>query len=158
MTLCRTVCLAFVAGLSALPAAAQWSCAEDRVTVVGDFGQAAFSVEVADEPAERSEGLMYREELGTLEAMLFVYERPQRASFWMRNTLIPLDMIFADERGVVTRIHEEAVPLDETPIDGGEGVRFVLEINGGLAARLGIEEGNSLQSPLIGPEAAVPCN
>lgn len=148
-------CLAFV--VPALPAAAQWSCAEDRVTVVGDFGQAAFTVEVADEPDERSQGLMFREEMGTLEGMLFVYERPQRASFWMRNTLIPLDMIFADDRGVVTRVHADAVPLDETPIDGGDGVRFVLEINGGLAARLGIEAGDALQSPLIGPDAAVPC-
>jgi len=84
---------------------------------------------VADDAAERAQGLMFREAMPLSSGMLFVYGRPQRVSFWMRNTLIPLDMIFADARGVVTRVHAEAVPLDETPIDGGEGVQFVLEIN-----------------------------
>ena len=69
--------------------------------------------------------------------MLFVYEGPRRVAFWMKNTLIPLDMIFADATGRVTRVHANAVPLDETPIDGGEGVQFVLEINGGLADAAG---------------------
>lgn len=74
----------------------------------------------------------------------------------MRNTLIPLDMIFADETGVVTHVHENAIPLDETTIDGGEGVKFVLEINGGLAGRFGIAPGTVLRHPLI--ESAVwPC-
>ncbi|GGL64241.1 hypothetical protein GCM10011392_18600 [Wenxinia marina] len=141
----------------AAPASAQWACSDDRVTVVGEFGRASFAVEVADEPQERSQGLMYVEEMGTLEGMLFVYERPQRASFWMRNTLIPLDMLFADETGVITRIHAQAVPLDETSIDGGEGVKYVLEINGGLAARLGIEEGDAMQHPAMGADAKLPC-
>jgi uncharacterized membrane protein (UPF0127 family) len=75
----------------------------------------------------------------------------------MRNTLIPLDMLFADPTGRITRIHPKAVPLDETTIDGGEGVQYVLEINGGLATRLGIAEGDVMQHPMFGPEAAAPC-
>ncbi len=81
--------------------------------------------------------------------MLFVYEAPKRAQFWMKNTLIPLDMIFADSTGRVTRVHSDAVPQDETVIDGGEGVQYVLEINGGLAARLGIAPGALMRHPAI---------
>ena len=100
---------------------------------------------------------MFVEQMGQFEGMLFVYETPQRASFWMRNTLIPLDMLFAGADGTITRIHENAIPLDETPIPGGTEVQFVLEINGGLSARLGIEEGAVMQHPAIGADAALPC-
>jgi len=127
----------------------QAACAPDRVTIHGDWGRAPFTVAVADEPQERSQGLMYVEEMPTMTGMLFVYERPQRVSFWMRNTLIPLDMIFADETGLVRHVHENAVPLDETGIPGGEGIQFVLEINGGMAGRLGIAPGDVMQHPAI---------
>lgn len=137
--------------------AAQAACSDDVVTVRGDFGQANFQVEVADEPQKRAQGLMFVESMPTLSGMLFVYEAPQRASFWMRNTLIPLDMLFADETGLITRIHPDAIPGDETPIDGGNDVTAVLEINGGLAARLGIAEGDTLQHPSFGEGAADPC-
>jgi uncharacterized membrane protein (UPF0127 family) len=146
-----------LAGGMAGPASAQAMCSDSLVTVIGDFGRANFRVDVADDNEERSRGLMFVESMPTLEGMLFVYEGPRRASFWMRNTLIPLDMLFADPSGRITHIHENAVPLDETSIDGGEGVQFVLEINGGLASRLGIEVGDVLQHPAIGPDAVAPC-
>lgn len=130
------------------------ACSEEAVELRGDFGSARFSVEVADEPDERSQGLMNRESLPTSAGMLFVYERPQRATFWMRNTLIPLDMIFADETGTVTNVHENAVPLDETTIDGGPGVQYVLEINGGLAGAMGIAPGAELRHPAIPDDVA----
>jgi uncharacterized membrane protein (UPF0127 family) len=77
----------------------------------------------------------------------------------MKNTLIPLDMIFADETGRVTRVHANAVPGDTTPIDGGNDVRFVLEINGGLAKRLGIVPGAEMRHPSIPQDGAVwPCD
>lgn len=133
-------------------------CAPDRVDLRGDWGQARFTVEVADEPAERSQGLMNRPSMPMGAGMLFLYERPQRATFWMRNTLIPLDMIFMDPTGTVTHIHENAVPLDETTIDGGTGVLAVLEINGGLASRLGVDVGSQLRHPgLEQSGAAWPC-
>ena len=146
-----TLALTLLAG----PLAAE--CRDDTVTVQGDFGRAAFRVEVADEPQERAQGLMFVERMDRFAGMLFVYDTPQHATFWMRNTLIPLDMLFADETGTITRIHENAVPLDESTIDGGTGVRYVLEVNGGLAGTLGIEEGDTLQHPLMGESAASPC-
>ena len=146
-----------VASLLAAPVVARAECAPDRVTVIGDFGQARFAVDVADDDAERAQGLMNVPEMPTLTGMLFVYEAPRPASFWMRNTLIPLDMLFAGADGTITKVHARAVPLDETPIFGGDAVQFVLEINGGLAARLGIEAGDVLQHPAIGEGAAAPC-
>ncbi|MFZ3582966.1 DUF192 domain-containing protein [Loktanella sp. DJP18] len=136
-------------------AAAQ--CAPDLVTLKGDFGQARFKVAVADDLAERAQGLMNVPEMPRMSGMLFVYEAPQTASFWMRNTLIPLDMIFASADGTVQTVHAKAIPHDETPILGGDDIKYVLEINGGLAGRLGIEPGTVMQHPAIGPNAALPC-
>ena len=149
---------AFVAAL-ALVGHGAWAaeCRPDRVDVRGDWGRAMFSIELADDPGERAQGLMFREELGRNQGMLFVYESPRHASFWMRNTLIPLDMIFVGPDGVVTRVHENAIPLDETSIDGGGDVLAVLEINGGLASQLGIGVGSKLRHPAFQPDAAWPC-
>jgi uncharacterized membrane protein (UPF0127 family) len=133
-------------------------CAEDKVSVVGDWGQATFTVDVADDPQERAQGLMFVEQMATLEGMLFVYEEPQAVSFWMKNTLIPLDMLFAGPTGEILSIHENAVPGDLTPIRGGNGIQMVLEINGGLSARLGITEGDVMQHPSFGPDAILPCD
>lgn len=151
---------AWVIGVCAalLPAMVGAACAPDVVELRSPAGTARFTVEVADDGAERAQGLMFRESMPRSAGMLFVYEAPQRASFWMKNTLIPLDMIFADETGRVTRVHSNAVPHDTTPIDGGTDVRFVLEINGGLAARIGIGEGAELRHPAIPQATAVwPC-
>jgi uncharacterized protein len=137
---------------------AQAECRPETLEVRGQGGVTRFSVEVADSDAERSQGLMFRQSMPASAGMLFVYDNPRRASFWMENTLIPLDMVFADETGTVTHIHENAIPRDRTPIDGGTGVQFVLEINGGLARRLGITEGAALRHPAIDPAvAAFPC-
>ena len=142
--------------LGATPAAA--ACTPDRVDLRGAWGQAGFTVDVADDAAERAQGLMNVPAMPSGQGMLFVYDAPQRASFWMRNTLIPLDMIFAAPDGTVTRVHANAVPLDETPIDGGPGVQFVLEINGGLAGAMGIAPGTQLRHPAIPQDtAAWPC-
>ena len=132
-------------------------CADDRLTISGDFGQATFSVEIADDPQERAQGLMFVEDMPTLEGMLFVYERPQSVSFWMKNTLIPLDMLFVSPVGEILHIHENAIPGDLTPIPGGDGVQMVLEINGGLASRFGIVVGDVMQHPSFGAEAILPC-
>jgi len=137
-----------------LPVPAFADCADTRVILRGDTGQAAFTVEVADDDAERSLGLMHREAMPRFSGMLFDFDAPQRAVFWMENTLIPLDMLFIDEQGVVQHIHQNAVPLDRTPIDGGEGVRFVLEINGGMADMLGIEEGAQMRHPRVPQDTA----
>lgn len=148
-----------LAALAIWLAGAAWSgCSEDVVELRGPWGQARLSVEIADTAAERAQGLMFREKLPTSAGMLFLYDHPQRVGFWMKNTLIPLDMIFIDVAGKVTRVHSQAKPHDLASIDGGEDVLAVLEINGGLAARLGISEGTELRHPFFAPiGAAWPC-
>lgn len=130
-------------------------CSPDSVTLRGEWGQAQFSVEVADDVDERARGLMNRKSLPGSAGMLFFYPQPRMASFWMKNTLIALDMIFVDETGVVTRIHENAVPLDTTLIDGGNDVLAVLEINAGLAKAMGISVGTELQHPGFDQKTAI---
>ncbi len=131
------------------------ACSDAAVELRSGSAVARFNIEVADTDAERALGLMNRKKLAASAGMLFVYDTPRRASFWMKNTLIPLDMIFVDSDGRVTRVHAQAKPLDQTPIDGGDGVRFVLEINGGLAKRLGITSGSVMRNPVIDQANAV---
>lgn len=133
-------------------------CAPDQVTVKGSFGEARFTVDVADDAAERAQGLMNVPQMPRSKGMLFIFDPPRTVAFWMKNTLIPLDMIFTDRTGRIRHIHENAVPHDETPIPGGAGVYGVLEINGGLARQFGFEVGDALQHPLFGGgPAALPC-
>ncbi len=133
-------------------------CRENQVLLRGDWGQARFSVEVADDRAERAKGLMFRESMAANAGMLFVYPAPKQVGFWMKNTLIPLDMLFLDQTGTVKRIHEMAIPQDTTPIMGGQDIMAVLEINGGLAKSLGITEGSEMRHPAFDPAlAAWPC-
>ncbi len=141
-----------------MPGAVDADCRDDTVLLRGDWGQAKFTVEIADDPAERSRGLMFRENLPRNAGMLFVYERPQRARFWMKNTLIALDMLFVDRAGTVTHIHKDAIPGDLTGIDGGNKVFAVLEINGGLSERFGLTVGTQMQHPVfVGGPAIWPC-
>jgi uncharacterized protein len=137
----------------------QAACRADSLDLMTPAGALSrFTVEVADSAAERGTGLMRRESMPTAAGMLFVYPRAGAVSFWMENTLIPLDMIFADPSGTVQHVHENAVPLDRTPIPGGENIKFVLEINGGLARRMGIVPGAVLRHPAIDQQlAALPC-
>ncbi|MDO6455887.1 DUF192 domain-containing protein [Celeribacter halophilus] len=157
-------CAGLIAGgiaLSPAPLLAENLCRADEVIVTSPDAAEAnvvrFSVEIADDAEERALGLMNRPEMARSHGMLFVYEKPQPVAFWMANTLIPLDMIFVDQRGVVTRVHEEAIPLDRTAIPGGDAVFAVLEINGGLAKALDIRPGDVLRHPAFGNDAADPC-
>jgi len=149
-----------VVAAALLAAPVQAACRDDRVDLRGPWGQVAFTVEVADTPDLRAQGLMHRTSMPRFSGMLFVFEPPPGpASFWMENTLIPLDMLFIDAAGRVGHVHHEARPLDRTPIHGGNDVLYVLEINGGMAARLGIGPGSELRHPRIDPELAVwPCD
>ena len=151
------VCLFLAICLGSSLSASQ-RCTDGSVLIVGKFGEARFTVELADEPEERSRGLMHRESMARSAGMLFVYEHPQPAAFWMKNTLIPLDMIFTDSTGRIVHIHENAIPHDETPIPGGNDVFAVLEINGGLSAKFGIKTGDTLvhRAFFEGP-SKIPC-
>lgn len=106
-----------------------------------------FIVEVARTPDEQARGLMYRESIGPDEGMIFPFAAPRPASFWMRNTLIPLDMLFVRADGTIALIAANTVPLSEEPVGSGEPVAAVLELRGGRAAELGITEGDTVSWP-----------
>ena len=104
-----------------------------------------FVAEVARSPEEQAVGLMHRQSLAPDRAMLFPYDPPQPASFWMKNTLIPLDIVLIRPDGTIARIAANTVPLSLEPVPSLEPVAAVLEIAGGRAAELGIEPGDRVE-------------
>ena len=134
-------------------------CSDDTVDLRGPWGTARFTVEIADTERERAIGLMHRENLPRGAGMLFVYEAPAELAFWMRNTLIELDLLFADETGRIIHIHNRAQPLDETLINSNGRALAVLEINGGLAALYGVKVDSEMRHVIFDQtSAAWPCD
>ena len=117
------------------------------VTVVVRAGdrEVPFRVEVVRTPAEREKGLMYRDRMDQDAGMLFIFESDLPLTFWMKNTFIPLDMIFIDSGMKIVGIVENAAPGTLTSRSPGVPAQYVLEINGGLAAKLGLRAGTSVQ-------------
>lgn len=135
------------------------ACSDDHVDLRGDWGSARFRVAIADTDATRAQGLMFVEHLPRWAGMLFVFDGPGHRAFWMMNTLIELDMLFVTPEGRVAHVHHRAIPHDRTPISGGDGIQYVLEINGGVARDLGITPGSVLRHPRLDPAiAAWPCD
>lgn len=132
-----------------------FACEDETVEIQTSSGKFAFSASFMDDDLGRAKGLMFVESMPTFEGMLFIYDKPMHAAFWMKNTLIPLDMIFADPTGEITHIHHNAVPHSEETIDGGENVLYVLEINGGLAKKFDFDVGDAMRHNQIDPEIAV---
>jgi len=116
----------------------------DPLSIVGaDGSRHDFQVEVASTSKSREMGLMFRKSLAPDAGMLFVFDDEQPRQFWMKNTLIPLDMIFIGSGGIVRLVHPNAIPHDETPVPSqGVPAIGVLEINGGQAERLGLKAGD----------------
>ncbi|MCW5722864.1 MAG: DUF192 domain-containing protein [Devosia sp.] len=134
-----------------LPLAA---CSDDtRLTIHSDAGDHVFAVELVDTPETRAQGLMYRQELAPDAGMLFDFLEERPVSFWMRNTFIPLDMLFISADGVVRNIHVNARPHDPTSIPSEGPVQFVLEIPGGRSEELGIEPGDRVEHTRIKPHS-----
>lgn len=123
---------------------------KSSLAIVSGGRDIKFDVELATNDAERSRGLMFRKQLGPYEGMLFDFYQEMPVSFWMKNTLIPLDMLFIAGDGTVKHIHANAVPLSTDAIPSGYPVRAVLEINGGSAALLGIKPGDKVKHPIFG--------
>lgn len=121
------------------PAAAQ---AVEPLAIESASERFEFEVEVASTPAERSRGLMYRRELADDRGMLFDFRVTAPASMWMRNTYIPLDMLFIEADGRIGKIAAETEPLSEEPVESDGPVRAVLELRGGIADELGIQPGD----------------
>ena len=116
------------------------------LTIHSATGDHLFTVQVAATPEEQQQGLMFFRSLGADQGMIFPYDPPQPVSFWMHNTLIPLDMVFIRADGTIARI-ATAKALDDTPVPAGEPVAAVLEIRGGRAAELGIRAGDRVDWP-----------
>lgn len=113
-------------------------------------GPQRFKVELADTDASRSRGMMFRTSMAPDAGMLFDFKQEQMASFWMRNTLLPLDMLFIRADGTILNIHQRAIPHDESGINSTGPVRAVLEVNGGTVSRLGIKAGDKVQHAIFG--------
>jgi uncharacterized protein len=121
-----------------------------ELMIVSATGRHRFKVEVAQTQAQMTQGLMFRRSLAPDAGMLFDYREPIPATMWMRNTLIPLDMLFVDAQGRIVNIHQRAVPQSLDVISAAAPVRAVIELNGGTAARLGIAPGDQIVHPIFG--------
>ena len=116
----------------------------EPVTITSGKATHVFKSEIARTSAEQAKGLMFRTEIGDDEGMIFLRNPPDVAAFWMRNTVIPLDIIFVGLDRRILNIAANARPYDETPLPADGPTLAVLEINGGLAARLGIKPGDKV--------------
>jgi uncharacterized protein len=118
-----------------------------QVTIVGpgDIRRATVKIELAQTPAKRELGLMYRSNLAADDGMLFVFAIPSHVAFWMHNTKIPLDMIFADSDRNIIGIIPDATPFSDTQLAVGGNSQYVLEVNGGFCARHGVKVGDRLE-------------
>lgn len=135
----------FIAAAAALLLLTAAVFADDgRLTIANAQGDYAFNVEVVDTPEGRGQGLMFRTSLAPDAGMLFDFKESRPVSFWMQNTLIPLDMLFIRHDGTIANIHVNAKPLDPTSIPSDGPVEFVLEIAGGRSVELGIKAGDTV--------------
>ena len=116
-------------------------------------GDVRFSIEVADTGEERANGLMFRREMPDDRGMLFVFEETRRVAFWMKNTPMPLDLLFVEEDGTIGAIMQ-GTPFSEAPISPPVAARFVLELKSGTSARTGVAVGDRLRHPRIDAIAA----
>lgn len=145
----RALRLVAAAVFATAGATAQQSGPTEAFLVVTGAGVVQLELEIADEPAERTQGLMFRRALAPRRGMLFDFGTTGPVTMWMKNTFIPLDMLFIDEGGRIVAIASETVPESLSTISPGEPVRAVIEIAGGSAAALGIAEGDLVARPLF---------
>ena len=140
--------LCALALLSALP---ELGAADDgRLVFVTRTGRHAFAVEVARTDAQRAKGLMFRRSMPQNAGMLFDFEVERNISMWMKNTYIPLDMVFIRADGTVVGVARDTTPFSEEPIPSGAPASAVLEVNAGTAARIGLAPGDKALHPLFG--------
>lgn len=141
-TICVLAIAVFADGATALP----------MTTISVDAGKSAhaFKVEVAGDHASQEKGLMYRKKMAPDVGMIFDFHQDVMTSFWMKNTILPLDIIFIRSDGTISSIAADAVPMSETPIPSSEPVRAVLELNAGRSAALGIVPGAKVHAAIFG--------
>lgn len=130
------------------PAQAAFERSTLKIETLGESH--TFDVELALTPPQQAQGLMFRQQLAPDAGMLFYHQRDTVATMWMRNTFVPLDMLFIDAGGKIVHIAERTVPRSLTTISAGRPVRAVLEVNAGTARRLSIRIGDRVVHPLFG--------
>jgi uncharacterized membrane protein (UPF0127 family) len=146
----RRLLIAIALLLPAVPTLALEKFATSELTVITAGGPQKFTIELALSDAQMEQGLMFRRSLAPDAGMLFDFKRPTLVTMWMKNTFIPLDMLFLDEHGQIIDIHERAVPQSLSIIAAKGAARYVVELNGGTVARRGIKIGDKATSPYIG--------
>ena len=119
------------------------------VTIATQSGEISFQVEIADTGSERAIGMMHRKSMPQDQGMLFVFEASRLVTMWMKNTYVPLDIVFIDEKGAVAAIRPDTAPLSLDIIGSGGEVRFALELNAGAAKANGISVGDRAGHPVI---------
>ncbi len=123
---------------------------KEKLVIITQSGRQEFDVELALSDRQQAQGLMFRRFLPTNAGMLFDYRIPTRITMWMKNTFIPLDMIFIGTDGRITNIAQRTVPMSEATISSRGKVRAVLEVNSGTVARLGVQPGDKILSATLG--------
>lgn len=120
---------------------------EGNLSILNDENKtlAEFKIEIADSPYERQTGLMYRDSLEEQHGMLFIFENSELRGFYMKNTLIPLDLIFIDEDYEIVHIYSKATPYKTASISSQLPAKYVFEINGGLSEQIGIQKGMKIK-------------
>lgn len=139
-----TASVFFVAFLASAQVATQ------PLVIETDDGSHSFIVEMVDEPEEIRRGLMDRTEMGPDAGMIFDFGTPREASMWMKNTILPLDMLFLQPDGHIVAIARNTVPGSLAQINPGVPVKGVLELNAGRSAELGIEPGDTVRHEMFG--------
>lgn len=141
--------LIFAAGISvAGPAVAQVTFGTGSLSIETAAGETHdFQVEIADTPDQRAQGLMFRRQMAADAGMLFLFGGSEVRAMWMKNTIIPLDMLFIDDKGKIVRIAERTVPYSTRAITSGGPVAAVLELNAGTTSRLAIKPGDRVRHP-----------
>lgn len=122
---------------------------DGSISLITTSGEHSYKIEIAASPDERAKGLMFVQQMDDDKGMLFDFGETREVAFWMRNTFIPLDMIFIDEFGTIKSIHENAIPHDATSIPSKVPVKFVLELNAGQAKIIGLKVGDIAQHKLF---------
>lgn len=131
-----------IAAFSAITASAKDDLVRQKLTIHTSGGSFDFQVELADDPDERRIGLMHRTEMDPRHGMLFDFGEIQPVAMWMRNTPLPLDMLFIRKDRSIARIAQRTTPFSEEIISSGEPVAYVLEINAGISALIGAKAGD----------------
>ena len=141
--------LTFAGGCALAATGPQAGLPVETITVDTKTGPHSFKVEVAADEQSRETGLMFRKTMAPDAGMLFDFETPQAVSFWMENTILPLDMLFVRADGTIVRIKRNATPYSRENIPSGEPVQLVIELNAGRAQALGIQEGGHVHAPQL---------